>query len=278
MKDDTTILDSTLNAAAAVLQQRATTLPQLGLNHLPITSPRSYYRSKLLTFNNGINSLITTAAPLLTIAAALRDRTYAFNTIELYQELTHELKAFETQAQNCHYRSEQILVARYVLCATIDEIITHTMWGKQTWHYHKLLAAFHNEETSEDRFFVILNRLSADIAQHIDLLELIYCCLNLGFEGKYRELENGSVKLAEIIDQLYQNIRWQRGEITKELLIAEKNSQAKIITTTDSMPIWLLIILTLMIISTLYIVFNFTLGSNTNALFQQFNQFLQSYD
>lgn len=277
MKNDTAFIDPTLQEPSApnFLQPRAG-LPQLGLTHLPLTSPRSYYRSTLLTLNNGINPLITTAAPLLTIAAALRDNTYSFNAVELYQELTHEIKAFETQAQTSGYRSEQILVARYIICATIDEIIANTAWGKQTWHYHKLLATFHNEESSEERFFAILERLNADIPQYIDLLELIYCCLNLGFSGKYRALDNGASQLADLTEQLYQNIRWQRGEIKKELLLSEKKITAPS-TASETMPLWLLGLLTTIILTTLYLVFNYVLGSNTNALFQQFNQILQTY-
>lgn len=283
MSNEASVLEKT-STIPGLRQQPQGQPPQIGLTHLPLTSPRGYYRTKVLNLSTGINPLVTAAATLFITCATLREsQPYVLQTHELFQELQHEIKAFETQAQTLNYRSELILVARYILCATIDEIILATPWGNQSdWHKHKLLIAFHNEDWGAERVFFILERLSADPSLHIDILELIYLCLSLGFKGKYQFIENGQAQLETAIENLYQTIRWQRGEIKKELLISKANANAMETTAPvaehEPLPLWLLLVFMLMLISTLYVIFNFMLGSSTSALFQQFNNtFLKPY-
>lgn len=267
---------NTLEAQNNASQQQPFLPPRLGLNHLPLTNPRTYYRSKVWTATTGVNTLVTAAASLLTSAANLRDTTYPLGLPDLYQDLVHEIRAFETQAQMQGYRSDLILVTRYILCATLDEIILNTAWGTMNhWQRHTLLATFHGEEWGGERFFLILERLSADVVLHLDVLELIYLCLSLGFTGKYRLLENGYTELNKVTEELYQCIRWQRGDIKKELLLREdKTNERGMSSENEPIPIWTLCTIVGFILITLYIVFNILLGSHASPLYQQLNSLL----
>ncbi|HEX5953310.1 MAG TPA: type IVB secretion system protein IcmH/DotU, partial [Rhodanobacteraceae bacterium] len=62
-----------------------------------------------------------------------------------------------------------------------------------------------------------LERLYADVARHIDLLELMYIGLALGFAGRYQIEAGGRAKLADIQQDLYQRIRSQRAAPAEEL-------------------------------------------------------------
>lgn len=270
--------DAAISRASTAFQPPIVT-PRLELNHQPLTNPRAYYRSKVLSVSSGVNSLVCAAATLLTTLAYLRDVSYEIDTRELYQELSHEIRAFETQAQSLGYRSEIILVTRYILCTALDEIILSTTWGeKSTWSKHKLLNFFHGEDWGGERLFLILDRLGADVAPHIDVLELIYLCLSLGYKGKFANAEEDKSQLDHIVDELYQNIRWHRGDIKKDLFLLEETlNPSKIYNPQDNLPFWMLAVFTLIIISTLYVIFNFTLGTNTSMLYQQLEHFLQNY-
>lgn len=260
-----------LNFQMPRLRQQQTALAQQGLNHLPLTDPRAYYRSKVFSVTTGINPLVNAAASLLTTIAYLRETTYLGDVRQLHQELIHEIKVFETQAQTQNYRSELILVGRYILCATLDETILTSLWGAQSdWPKYKLLPTFHSEDWGGERFFLILERLSADPAIHIDILELIYLCLNLGFTGKFQLIPNSDTDRHKISENLYQLIRWQRGDLKKELLLEEINPENKPTPANGSLPTWLIGLFLLMIILTLYVAFNFMLGTSTNSLYQQF--------
>ena len=55
-------------------------------------------------------------------------------------------------------------------------------------------------------------RLAEKPEANRDLLELIYCALVLGFEGRYRVIDNGSAQLEAVRDKLAQILREQRGD------------------------------------------------------------------
>lgn len=75
-----------------------------------------------------------------------------------------------------------------------------------------MLSSFHNETYGGEKFFLLLEKLSRNPAKYLDLLELMYLCLSLGFEGKYRVLSRGLVELDAIRDSLYRQIRSLRGD------------------------------------------------------------------
>jgi type VI secretion system protein ImpK len=270
----------------STLMERSTSVttqsPQSKLTHLPVTSPHSgYFRSKLINTSSGINPLISAASALLLCIANLYNQKTTLSAHDLYQKLIHETKAFETQAQTLGYRTETILIARYILCSTLDEKIDPNNWGEEnSWYQYRLLNYFHDEDSGSERFFLILERLCNEPGTHIDLLELIYLCLNLGFMGKYQQIENGRFELDKIVEKLYQCIRWQRGEIKKELLIREEPSLSEPQQKTSStrfLPIGITFILASVLLLTLFLGFNFVMSISMRSLYQQLNNISHSY-
>jgi type VI secretion system protein ImpK len=71
----------------------------------------------------------------------------------------------------------------------------------------------------------MLDRISQDSARHIDLLELQYLCLALGFAGKFQVAARGDARLAEIKHTLFRAIRDQRGTVQPELSLRWKGLQ-----------------------------------------------------
>ena len=168
-----------------------------------------------------INPLIAACAPLLTITSQLREQLTSPNLQKLHEDLCHEIKAFENKARSLNYRSTVILAARYFLCALIDETILTSTWGEHSaWQKQNLLKTFQRETWGGQRFFVILERSCEDPKPHLDLLELGYLCLSLGYEGKYRNKPRSHYDLSQLIDKLYYLIRDERGEFSKRLLIS----------------------------------------------------------
>jgi type VI secretion system protein ImpK len=104
------------------------------------------------------------------------------------------------------------------LCAGLDESVLSTPWGAQSeWAQHPLLVALHREAWGGEKFFEMLDRISVDPARHIDLMELQYLILALGFTGKYQMLERGHEHLADLQQNLYRKIRAERGHSPAEL-------------------------------------------------------------
>lgn len=253
-----------------------TTLPPLGqptLTHHLITGERAYHRSKIFNTALGINPLIAAASPLFSLATNLSDIESPPDLLKLSYDLNHEIKAFENNARSQHFRSETILITRYLLCAYIDECIQQSPWGKKNktaWEPHLLLLFFHQEKDGSERFFLILERLSADPEVHIDVLELIYLCLNFGYLGKYRFLQDGKEMSDTISKRLFECIRAARGELKKELHIACDDG-TKIAVAKVQLPIWLITSFALALLLTIYSTFSYLLGTHAEALYNQIN-------
>lgn len=187
----------------------------------PLTNAHSYYRSKIYNVELDINSLIHAAAPLFTLTSECYQKNFT-DLNQLHQDLVHEIKAFENLAQQANYTSHEILAARYALCCLLDETISKKSKTQQeSWQKHSLLTTFQCENYGGERFFVILQRTLEDAKRHIDLLELFYLCLRYEYQGKYMNLTDGHQQLEQLIYILYQAIRHQRGEFSKQLFIAQ---------------------------------------------------------
>lgn len=186
----------------------------------PTPKTAAYYRSKAFVSTIGVNPLIAAAAPLFFLVEKIQNLTTTPNLTQLRTDLLHEVKAFETQAQQHGYRSKMLIAARYVLCTWVDELISRTTWGRDlTWQLQTLVEQPTADIKENRSFFLVLNHCLQDPSTYVDLLELLYLCLSLGFEGEYRYLERGYILLAELRDNLYHTIQRHRGEASKQLEI-----------------------------------------------------------
>ncbi len=166
----------------------------------------------------GLNPISDAAANIFSLCSRLKQLKNYRHLSKLHQELMHEMQAFQNAAKAQGYSSEHVLVSRYALCATLDDLIKNTSWGGQgQWDQYSLLTAFHPDTVNPDRFFAILERIIKEPALYIDILELMYICLSLGFEGPYRSDQYSNLQFDKIIQGLYQQIRAYRGDFPKNL-------------------------------------------------------------
>ena len=165
----------------------------------------------------GLNPLVQSATPLLLLTGELRHASSG-NVAALRRHVLDEIRRFEEQARAAGVRSEIVLAARYALCAGLDEAVLSTPWGAQSeWAQHPVLVALHREAWGGEKFFEMLDRICVDPAVHIDLLELQYLMLALGFTGKYHMLDRGHEQLADLQRNLFRTIRSHRGSAAAEL-------------------------------------------------------------
>ncbi|MDL2408861.1 type IVB secretion system protein IcmH/DotU [Rhizobium calliandrae] len=147
--------------------------------------------------------LVRLAAPLLLIVAQLRNSTEQAGVAALRREVVQEMDRFQQIAQKSGIEAGDIVVARYVLCAMIDETVLMTPWGSRSeWTSNSLLNQYHNETWGGEKVFVILDRVKQLRSQRLPLLLLIHACLMLGFEGRYRIVERGRDQLEDLRNDL----------------------------------------------------------------------------
>lgn len=168
-------------------------------------------------FNIGLNTLVATAWELLSEVVRLKGSTAQESLHALNDRLASGIALFEARALHEGVDNSQVVSARYVLCSVIDEAVVTTAWGSQSdWSQISLLSRFHNETFGGEKFFLLLERMSRNPVKHVAMLELMYLCLSLGFEGKYRVMERGVLQLEGIRDALYRQVRHVRGDAPRD--------------------------------------------------------------
>ena len=161
---------------------------------------------------HGLNPLVRAASPLILLAGQLRHTPTATDVPAVRQVVLDEIRRFEERARTSGVAPEVVNAARYALCAAIDEAVLSTPWGAHSeWAQQSLLVALHREAWGGQKFFDMLERVSADPSRHIDLMELQYLCLAVGFAGKYQVADRGQAQLGDVQQALYRKIRDHRG-------------------------------------------------------------------
>jgi type VI secretion system protein ImpK len=174
----------------------------------------------------GLNPLVQAATPLLLLAGQLRGTLSAPDVGGLRRHVLDEIRRFEERARNAGVANEVVLAARYALCAGLDEAVLSTPWGAQSeWAQQTLLVALHREAWGGEKFFDMLDRISNDPSRHIDLIELQYLCIALGFAGKHQVAQRGHARLAEVQHDVFRRIRTQRGQSPPELSLKWRGLQ-----------------------------------------------------
>ncbi|TQV86021.1 DotU family type IV/VI secretion system protein [Aliikangiella coralliicola] len=220
--------------------------------------------------SDGLNPLVNAASVLLAVFSKTRDSINHPNVGGLHQQLEKEIKAFDTKARAQGIKSEKVIVARYVLCTILDEAVLNTPWGAESaWTQRTLLSMFHNETGGGEKFFAILDRMRESPAENLDFLELMYICLSLGYEGKYRVVARGRDNLEQLRDDLFQIIRSHRGDYERSLS-PRWQGLGKIRNTLSSyMPMWVVASVVAGIMALSYSGFRYWLHRSTNHVASQ---------
>jgi type VI secretion system protein ImpK len=175
-------------------------------------------RSYLKPIEQSRNSLIAAATPLLNLIVELAAATSHPDVPALQSTVSEEVRNFEKRAQSAGISAEHVMAARYALCAALDETVLTTSWGADSqWSQQSLLSAFHNDVWGGEKVFKLLDQLSESPIRGLDTIELIAYLLALGFEGRYRVIENGAVQLEDLRRETFRMVRRERDQPPSEL-------------------------------------------------------------
>lgn len=167
---------------------------------------------------SGINPLVTAAAGLIALPAQLSIMPTHDNVENLRSQILEKIKTYENDARAAGIETDINYTARYVICTFIDEAVLNTLWGSDSpWTKQSLLSTLHNEANGGETFFVIIERLLQDPNGNIDLLELMFICISLGFKGRYAVMDRGYEKLEELRNVVFNHIRRCRGDFPQAL-------------------------------------------------------------
>lgn len=199
----------------------------------------------------GISPLEVAASPLLDVLARLGSAKGHSDLQRLHGVLTQEVQRFETKARTTKVTGEDIWVARYALCTALDDAVLNAPWaGDSGWAQQPLLFLFHKEKKGGVRFFEILNKLLQNPRENLQVLQLMYVCLVLGYQGRYRNEPRGEGELRAWRKRLFQEIRQEHA---RELSPNWKGSPRKPTTTPRQYALqWAMVAAVGLIVATVY--------------------------
>lgn len=175
-------------------------------------NPQGYFRSKLFITSSSSHPLIAAASPLLSLLERLCISPTLPAIESIRDNIEHELLAFHSRLSTQNYAEEFIIIAYYLLSATIDELLgkNYLRLDNRAPEFKAFTPSSHDGIGPEHRFFTLIDYLKERAQQYLDLLELSYYCLISGFEGKYHLRADGRQTLDNLIEELHQLIQLHR--------------------------------------------------------------------
>jgi len=215
-----------------------------------------------------LNPLVSAAGPLLGLAARLRGMAHVSDPAALRASTTQAIQRFEADARQSGASNETVLAARYVLCTAIDEAVANTPWGVRSgWNKQSLLVQFHNETWGGEKVFQLLAKLVQDVPTNRALIELMYCVLALGFEGRYRVIENGRSQLETLRQRLADLIRKDRPTLEAELSPHWRGHTGEIKRLRDVLPLWVYATALLLLLALVWLGLLLTLNHRSDGVY-----------
>ena len=216
------------------------------------------------------NPLLAPAAALLALATRVRTLVEQPDVRVLREKIVEAMRRFEKQALATGIDQKVLRVGHYALCAFIDDMVLNTPWGAASpWAKQSIVSTFHVDVVGGDRFYDLLKQLQQDPGRFGPVLELMYLCLSLGFEGRMRVLERGPADHARVRDGVYATIRQLRGDYERELSPRWRGLSRQYKPLAAGVPLWVAGVVAAALLTTAYLGFSFALQSHSDTVSYQ---------
>ncbi len=157
------------------------------------------------------NPFLRSAGPLLLLLGRLLVQLSRASFANLMEQVSASIEDFERDARGAGISAEQTRTAKYIVCATADDIVQNIPTDdRHVWTQHSMLSRFFGERIGGVKFFEELDRAKADPSGNYNLLELLHACLALGFQGIHRTSAGGAATLQQVQRNLFELLRRTR--------------------------------------------------------------------
>lgn len=217
------------------------------------------------------NPFITSASPLIRSIINFQKSSETNEIHDVREDLVSKINLYNENAHKYGIEENEVLVTRYIICTFADELINTTFLGKNNnWSNNSLLSIFHNETYGGENFFHLMDKFLKIPAKYIHILELMYICLSLGFEGKYRVLDRGQIELNNIKDSLFRQIKIVQGRDPMNFYSSQEAAKDKYrLFSKVSYPVLVMSILSLLVI--IYLSLTFSLHQQDTKFIELLN-------
>lgn len=191
-----------------------------------------------------INLLLECSASVFALTAKLRRTAMEGPLSDFREQITKSFDVLERMSFERQVGIPAVQNAKYALAAFVDEtVLASENPGRMEWMSNPLQLEFFGEHLAGENFFQKLNQLRQGGEKNIDLLELYYTCLQLGFEGMYRM--RGLEALMALQVDLRSQIDGYRGVVDPKLAPDGVPKTGIIARVTRHVPYWVIGVVTI---------------------------------
>ena len=179
------------------------------------------------------------------------------------------VSAMEQRARDNDFPNPLIEEAKFALVGFLDETILQSSWAlRDMWAGNPLQLQYFNEFNAGEEFYTKLEGLrNAEDARKLDVLEVYFHCLALGFKGKYADLK-GMEKVKVLTDSVGKEIRKARSKGVEGLSPSwEPKDQAA--GTAKEFPVWMVVVGCSAMLLILYSILHWWLGGVADSVIKQ---------
>ena len=213
------------------------------------------------------NVMIEAAGPMLLLLGRLRTSLMSANFANLMEQVADAIEDFEKKMRAEQVPQEKSDMAKYAICATADDIVQHIPSDERhVWAQYSMLSRFFGERVGGVRFYEKLDQAKMDPTTNYDVLELMYACLAIGFQGIHRTSQGGMANLQMIQRNLYELLRKVRPKTQDDLSPHWRGQSLPSDAATFRIPLWVLSALAAALLFALYLTLRYLLSGNAQAV------------
>lgn len=237
-------------------------------------SPELVNNDSVVAYGN--NPLLAEANGLLSIIGQIRATATHSDPLFLKETLAQKLRDYENRLRHHDVDLDTIDTARYCLCCSLDEAVLNTNWGGHSfWSHDSLLSSFYASSQGGEAFFKYLDKCMAQPDTNLDLLELMYVCLSLGFLGQYRLEKNGLESHRKLRRQIIAILKSYGRGIPQELSNSIEQQILNGSKASDRAPLWVVCSVTAALLVCIFMYFSYELNKASNLTFSQLVNLVQ---
>jgi len=183
--------------------------PGVAVPQMPGPAPAGPRRATVEEAEIGVvnaEPIMRAAGPLLLLLGRLRTTLLRVQVQALVPQIVEALQKFESELLAAGISADVTKQAKYILCATADEVIANLPGGDRIAAQASVTSRFFGESSSAERFFDETAAAQAEPAVHYALLQLQHACLALAFAGHSRTLPADSASMPQMQHNIYEKI------------------------------------------------------------------------
>jgi type VI secretion system protein ImpK len=211
------------------------------------------------TGKENINTLLQCSQVLFSLVANLRSGDRETQPAEDFRErILQGFDEMERLAFELQIPMVTLKDAKYAIAALIDEAVLCSDWeGRIRWMSHSLQLEMFGDHVAGEGFFERLAQLRQIGEANLELIELYYVCLQLGFEGIYKV--RGLEQLMALQVDLRSQIEGYRGVVDPRLAPQGVPREGVLARVRREVPCWVIAVTTTAVIFFGYVGYAYTI-------------------